>query len=69
MFGVESRSQQFLYLSSMTFGINDLHFIFSALLSEADSTFLPSSIYVSWHTQCPSSYFVISNITCAIRKM
>ncbi|CAN7939360.1 unnamed protein product, partial [Ixodes hexagonus] len=46
LFGVESRSQQFLYLSAMTYGINDIHFIFAAMLSEGDSIFLPVSIYV-----------------------
>ncbi|CAN8032417.1 unnamed protein product, partial [Ixodes persulcatus] len=46
LFGVESRSQQFLYLSAMTYGINDVHFIFATMLSEGDSIFLPVSIYV-----------------------
>ncbi|XP_077546851.1 uncharacterized protein LOC144159314 [Haemaphysalis longicornis] len=62
MFGVESRSQQFLYLSSMTFGINDLHFIFSALLSEADSTFLPSSIYFVLYQLTAAFCYVINAI-------
>ncbi|KAH8020250.1 hypothetical protein HPB51_025523 [Rhipicephalus microplus] len=62
MFGVESRSQQFLYLTAMTYGINDVHFIFSALLSEADSTFLPSSIYFVVYQLTASFCYIINAI-------
>ncbi|EEC05237.1 hypothetical protein IscW_ISCW004403 [Ixodes scapularis] len=63
LFGVESRSQQFLYLSAMTYGINDVHFIFATMLSEGTpSSFQSLSTYFPFYQLAASLCFCITAI-------